>query len=361
MQDAKHTPLYDHHAKHGGKLVEYGGWALPVQYEGIVAEHKAVREGCGLFDVSHMGELTVEGERSQAFLNHMCTNDFADMPVGRCRYSPVCYPDGGTVDDVIVYKRGEDNYLVIVNAANTQKDDEWFQTHAARFGGVTVRNVSDDVAQLALQGPAYREVLEKVGVKGALPVKPYTFADPLEVGGVACLVSTTGYTGEAGVEIYLRPADAGKLFDALIEAGAVPCGLGARDTLRFEASMPLYGHELGPDITPLEAGLKAFVKLDKPDFIGKQALLDTPPRRRRIGLELLDKGIAREHCPVLDAKENLVGETTSGGPAPTLGRNMAMALVELAVAKEDTFFVQVRGRSLRAKRVPLPFYRSVTK
>lgn len=357
MQDAKRTPLYEKHIKHGGKMVEFGGWALPVQYSGIIGEHQAVREGAGLFDVSHMGEVTVTGKGSLPFLNYVCTNDFTGMEVGRCRYSPMCYEDGGTVDDLIVYKRGEDDYLVIVNAANTQTDYAWMTEHAGRFEGLTLKNISDDVAQLALQGPKYREVLDKVGVRGALPVKPYTFMDPMEIGGVSCLVSTTGYTGEQGVEIYTKPEDAGRLFDRLIEAGATPAGLGARDTLRFEASMPLYGHELGRDITPLEAGLGMFVKLDKPDFIGRQALRDNPPQRRRIGLELLDKGIAREHCPVLDSKENIVGETTSGGFAPTLGRNMAMALVRADVAGEETFFIQVRGRSLRAKRVRLPFYK----
>lgn len=361
MQEAKRTPLYAHHVKHGGKMVEFGGWALPVQYGGIHAEHKAVREGAGVFDVSHMGEITVRGEGALDFLNYVCTNDFTDMQTGRCRYSPMCYPEGGTVDDVIVYMRGESNYLLIVNASNTQKDYDWLVQHAAKHRDVDVINVSDDYAQLALQGPKYLEVLDKVGYKGELPVKPYTFVDPVEVGGFECLVSTTGYTGEAGVELYLRPQDAGALFDRLIDAGAVPAGLGARDTLRFEASMPLYGHELGENITPLEADLSMFVKMDKPDFIGKKALKDTPPQRRRIGLEIIDKGIAREHCPVLDAHENIVGETTSGSPAPALGKNMAMALVRMDVAKEDTFFIQVRGRSLRAKRVKLPFYRAVTK
>lgn len=361
MQDAKQTPLYDSHIKHGGKMVEFGGWALPVQYTNILEEHKAVREDVGLFDVSHMGEVTAEGADALAFLNYLCTNDFTGMEVGRCRYSPMCYPDGGTVDDLIVYKRNEDNYLIIVNASNTQKDFEWFQQHAAKYRDLTVKNISHDVAQLALQGPNFRAVLDKVGYKGALPVKPYTFVESFELGGITCLVSTTGYTGEPGVEIYLQPQDAGKLFDMLVQAGAKPAGLGARDTLRFEASMPLYGHELSKDITPLEAGLKMFVKLDKPDFIGKEALAAAVPPRRRIGLELIDKGIAREHCPVLDSQGNPVGETTSGGPAPTIGKNMAMAVVTVDAAKEDDFFIEVRGRSLRAKKVKMPFYKSVTK
>lgn len=359
MQEAKHTPLYDNHIKMGGKMVEFGGWALPVQYSAILAEHKAVREACGLFDVSHMGEVSVKGKGALAFLNNICTNDFTEMEIGRCRYSPMCYPDGGTVDDVIVYKRGAERYLVIVNASNTEKDFAWMQEHAT--DDVELENISENVAQLALQGPTYRDVLANVIVEGDLPEKPYTFAENVLMDGIVCLVSKTGYTGEPGLEIYVRPSDAGRLYDILVEAGAVPCGLGARDTLRFECSMPLYGHELSQDITPLECCLKSFVKMDKPDFIGKAALAANPPQRKRIGLELLDKGIAREHCPVLDAQGNVVGETTSGGPAPTLGKNMAMALVTNEAADMEELFIEVRGRKLRAKRVKLPFYKSQNK
>ena len=359
MQEAKHTQLYDNHIKMGGKMVEFGGWALPVQYSAILAEHKAVREACGLFDVSHMGEVSVKGKGALAFLNNICTNDFTEMEIGRCRYSPMCYPDGGTVDDVIVYKRGAERYLVIVNASNAEKDFAWMQEHAT--DDVELENISENVAQLALQGPTYRDVLANVTVEGDLPEKPYTFAENVLMDGIVCLVSKTGYTGEPGLEIYVRPSDAGRLYDILVEAGAVPCGLGARDTLRFECSMPLYGHELSQDITPLECGLKSFVKMDKPDFIGKAALAANPPQRKRIGLELLDKGIAREHCPVLDAQGNVVGETTSGGPAPTLGKNMAMALVTNEAADMEELFIEVRGRKLRAKRVKLPFYKSQNK
>lgn len=359
MQDARQTPLYANHLKLGGKMVAFGGWALPVQYSAILAEHKAVREACGLFDVSHMGEVTAEGPDALSFLNRLCTNDFTGMDDGRCRYSPMCYPDGGTVDDLIVYKRGEGKYLIIVNAANCEKDFAWMREHAA--GAVTLANISDTVAQLALQGPLYREVLAKAGVEGELPEKVYTFAEDIRIAGVPCLVSKTGYTGEPGVEIYLKPEDAGRLHDALIEAGAAPCGLGARDTLRFECAMPLYGHELSKDITPLECGLKSFVKLDKPEFIGKEALAAAAPKRRRIGLELLDKGIAREDCPVKDLQGRVIGRTTSGGPAPTLGKNLAMAIVDAGALEAEAFLIEVRGRDLRAKRVKLPFYKSQNK
>lgn len=359
MQDAKHTPLYENHVRLGGKMVEFGGWALPVQYSAILAEHRAVREDCGLFDVSHMGEIAVKGEKALDFLNLLCTNDFSGMENGRCRYSPMCYPSGGTVDDLIVYKRSDGNYLVIVNASNCEKDFAWMREHLTE--GAFIENVSDRFAQLALQGPSYRKVLQKAGYTGELPEKPYAFTEDMTIAGAPCLVSSTGYTGEPGVEIYLEPGLAPALHGALIAAGALPCGLGARDTLRFECAMPLYGHELSADITPLECGLKSFVKLDKPDFIGKAALLQSPPKHRRIGLMLLDKGIAREHCPVYDGKGALVGQTTSGGPAPTLGQNCAMALVTLEAFEEAELFIEVRGRKLRAQRVKLPFFKSLNK
>jgi len=358
MEEAKKTPLYDVHVALGGKMVEFGGWALPVQYSTILAEHRAVREDCGLFDVSHMGEIIVRGEGSLAFLNHLCTNDFTGMENGRCRYSPICYENGCAVDDLIVYKRADNDYLVIVNAANCDKDYAWMCEHQTE--GVTLANVSAQVAQLALQGPAYREVLAKVGYTGELPTKVYTFNEQMTIAGFPCLVSRTGYTGEPGVEIYLNPCDAPALHQALREAGALPCGLGARDTLRFECSMPLYGHELSPEITPLECGLKTFVKMDKPEFIGKEALT-AAPTRRRIGLILVDRGIAREHYPVLDAQGNTVGHVTSGMPAPTLGKNAAMALVSLEAAAAEELFIEVRGKALRAQRVPLPFFKTANK
>ena len=354
MDNNKKTPLYENHVALGGKMVAYGGWSLPVQYSAILAEHKAVREHCGVFDVSHMGEITVEGTDALAFLQMICTNDFANLAVGRCRYSPVCYANGGTVDDVIVYKRAENAYLVIVNASNCEKDEAWFTSHAQ--GDVRIENISDQVAQIALQGAAYREVLAKCKVEGELPERPYAFTENIRINGMPCLVSTTGYTGEPGLEIYLRPQDAKALHMAMVQAGATPCGLGARDTLRFECGMPLYGHELSADITPLECGLQSFVKLTKDAFIGKEALL-APRKRMRIGLRLMDKGIARENCKVFNQDGEEVGFTTSGGPALTLGYHAAMALVGAAAAKEDTFFIEVRGRTLRAERVKLPFYK----
>ena len=362
MEEGKRTPLYQNHVQYGGKMVEYGGWVLPVSYSSIVKEHQAVRESCGVFDVSHMGEITVKGPAALSFLNEITTNDFSNLRDGRCRYSPVCYESGGTVDDVIVYRRRDEEYLVVVNAANIEKDYGWFVAHQGAWhkDGVTIENISDQVAQIALQGPKYLEVLSKLSIDGKLPDKMYAFTDSMKIEEIQCLVSKTGYTGEPGVEIYLPPADAERLHSLLVEAGALPCGLGARDTLRFECAMPLYGHELAQDITPLECGLASFVKMDKPFFIGKEAL-EKPVARKRIGLELIDKGIAREHCPVLDANGGPAGFTTSGGPAPSVGKNVAMALVSAEAAEQEEFLIEVRGRRLHAKKVRLPFYRSAAK
>lgn len=360
MQDAKRTPLYELHEKLGGKLVEFGGWALPVSYTTILAEHKAVREACGLFDVSHMGEFALSGSGATDFLNKMLTNDFTNMEIGRCRYSPMCYDDGGTVDDLLVAKRRETRYMIIVNASNAEKDFAWLTEHLT--GDVQLEDVSANTALLALQGPLFRDVLNKAGFEGDLPDKPYRFSEHAMIAGKPCLVATTGYTGEPGIEIYLRPGDATFVAEALLEAGSVPCGLGARDTLRFECSMPLYGHELAKDITPLECGLSSFVKLQKPmDFIGKAALASAPVMRKRIGLEILDRGIAREGCPVLLENGEVVGVTTSGGPAPTIGKNMAMALVTIDAAEQENFMIEVRGRKLKAQKTRLPFFKSTNR
>ncbi len=353
------TPLYDAHVALGGKIVDFGGFALPVQYSSILEEHKAVRENCGLFDVSHMGELRVTGENAFMYLQNMLTNDITTMTPGRCRYSMVCYENGGTVDDVLVYKFSDTNYLVIVNASNTVKDYEWFRDHT--IDGMTLENESEAWAQVALQGPRFLDVLTAVGFNGELPQKNYTFNPQMTVAGISCLVSRTGYTGEDGIEIYCASKDAMALHKALMDAGTpigmLPCGLGARDTLRFEASMPLYGHELSSEITPLETGIGFAVKLDKSDFIGKAALVKSnPPKRMRIGLKLIDRGVAREHLPVF-LGDRQVGFVTSGGIAPTLGGNYAMALVDSDVACESEFSIEVRGKKLAAQNIPLPFYK----
>ncbi|NLV59406.1 MAG: glycine cleavage system aminomethyltransferase GcvT [Clostridiales bacterium] len=354
------TPLYEKHIQHGGKIVPFAGYYLPVQYPaGVIAEHKAVREGVGLFDVSHMGEVAFEGRDALANLQNLLCNDFASLAIGRVRYSPMLNPQGGVVDDVLVYRLGEESYWMVVNAANRHKDVAHILAH--RFGEVTITDVSDQYCQLALQGPKAEAVLGALLPAQSIPQRYYSFVPEADVAGVRCLVSRTGYTGEDGFELYAQAQDAGDLFDALLKAGAAYglqlCGLGSRDTLRMEAAMPLYGHEMDESVSPLETGLGHFVKLDKPDFIGKAALLAAgEPKRARVGLTITGRGIAREHYPVLREQQQ-VGITTSGTFIPTLDAPVAMALVETSCQALGTkLFVDIRGKAVEAEVVPLPFY-----
>lgn len=355
------TPLYESHLKYGGRIVEFAGWELPVQYEGIIAEHRAVRETAGLFDVSHMGEITFKGSNAENQLQYLLTNDFSKMQPGDIHYSPMCYEHGGTVDDVLVYKLAQDDFLVVVNASNKDKDYSWMIENNKYTADI--EDVSDCYAQLALQGPKAEEILSKVVNKAVIPQRYYTFA-VVTLFDRRCILSRTGYTGEDGFEIYLNPADAPLLWETLMEEGEdlglSPAGLGARDTLRLEAAMPLYGHELTEDISPLEAGLGRFVKLEKPDFIGKAALTAQKAAglaRKRCGLEILDKGIARDGALVLlDGKQ--IGVVTSGTKAPWLDRTIAMAIVDSQYTAPGTeVTVDVRGRALKASVIKLPFYK----
>ena len=355
------TPLYDCHVAGGGKIVPFAGYLLPVQYPtGVIAEHMAVRDHAGLFDVSHMGEVLITGPDAFTNIQNLFTNDFTSMTDGKVRYSPMCYEDGGVVDDLIVYRYNQEKYLVVVNASNRHKDVEWMKSHL--FGDVKLEDISDRVAQIALQGPASVKILSKLTGGQELPVKFYTFRDPVLVDGISCIVSTTGYTGESGYECYCDPADAPKLWNALLKAGEdeglIPCGLGARDTLRLEAAMPLYGHEMDENVTPLETGLRSYVKMGKEDFIGKKALEEkAEPKRTRIGLKITGRGIAREHCDVYWNGQK-IGATTSGTHCPYLGYAIAMALVESPSPEIGTAVeIDVRGRKIAAEIVPLPFYK----
>ena len=354
------TPLYERHLACGGRIVPFAGYLLPVQYPtGVIAEHMAVRERCGLFDVSHMGEVVLEGPDALANLNRIVTNDYTGMEAGRVRYGLMCRENGGCVDDLLVYKLRDDKYFVVVNAGNRAKDVEWIRSHLR--GDVTFTDVSDTIAQLALQGPRAPEILRKL--TAALPGKYYSFLSGVEVAGIGgAIVSRTGYTGSEGYEIYVGAAEGPRLWDALLAAGRdeglIPCGLGARDTLRLEASMPLYGHEMDETVTPFEAGLGMGVKMSKPDFIGRAALEAAgAPRRERVGLEVTGRGIVRERQDVF-AGGRLVGRTTSGTHCPFVGKALAMALVEtgsLPLGAEAE--VDVRGRRVAVRAVPMPFYR----
>lgn len=355
------TPLYDSHVALGGKMVPFAGYILPVQYPtGVIAEHMAVRTACGLFDVSHMGEVMFTGPDALNNIQNLVTNDMCNMVDGQVRYSPMCNEHGGVVDDLIVYRMGEGRYMMVVNASNKEKDVSWMSQHL--FGNVHMEDVSDETAQVALQGPRAGEIIARLAKEEDIPKKYYYFVEKGTVGGISCIISRTGYTGESGFELYCKNADAAKLWQLLLvtgkDLGLIPCGLGARDTLRLEAAMPLYGHEMNDDITPLETGLGAYVKMNKPDFIGKAALLEKgEPKTARVGLQMTDRGIAREHCAVFQG-EKQVGTTSSGTFCPYLNQAVAMALVDKVVSELGTQVeVDVRGRRIAAKVVPLPFYK----
>ena len=356
------TPLYDAHVKAGGKIVPFAGYLLPVQYgTGVITEHMAVREKAGLFDVSHMGEVLCQGKDALANLQKLLTNDFTNMVDGQARYSPMCNENGGTVDDLIVYKRGDNDYFIVVNAANKDKDYQWMLDH--QFGEVTFTDASSQYGQIALQGPKAMEILKKLTAEENIPKKYYHAVFDTEVAGIPCIISKTGYTGEDGVELYLASENAEKMWDALLEAGKdeglIPCGLGARDTLRMEAAMPLYGHEMDDEISPLETGLKIAVKMGKEeDFIGKKAMEERgEPKITRIGLKVTGRGIIREHQDIY-VGEKKIGHTTSGTHCPFLGYPIAMALVDAgSVEIGNKVEVDVRGRKVEAEVIALPFYK----
>ena len=354
------TPLYDAHVKAGGRIVPFAGYLLPVQYEGVIAEHMAVREKAGLFDVSHMGEITLKGKGALASLNHLLSNDYTKMPLGKVRYGILCNEEGGVKDDLLVYKFGEEDYFIVVNASNRHKDYAWMKDHI--LGDTEIKDISDEIAQVALQGPLSRDIMKKVMKEEDIPEKYYTAKRDVDIAGMNCIISYTGYTGEAGYEIYTTNENAQKLWDLLLkegeEFGLRPCGLGARDTLRLEASMPLYGHEMDEDISPLETGLDYGVKMNKEDFIGKKAIEEKgEPKICRVGLRIVDKGVLREHQDIY-VGEDKIGHTTSGTYSPLFKTSIAMALIDKKYSDIGTIVeVDVRGRRLKAEVVPMPFYK----
>lgn len=356
----KKTPLYERHVSMQGRIVPFAGYLLPVQYSaGLVPEHLAVRTKAGLFDVSHMGEILITGKDALKNVNRIFTNDFSGMYDGQVRYSPMCNDNGCVLDDMIIMKYTDEKYLAVVNASNREKDAEWIGKNIT--GDTEMKDISDDYAQVALQGPASENILMKITAKDNIPVKYYTFIADVPVAGVNCTISRTGYTGEHGYEILCAPADAEKLWDALLEAGKpdglIPCGLGARDTLRLEAGMPLYGHEMDETVSPLEAGLSFAVKMTKDDFIGKKAL-EKPVARKRIGIKVTSRGIVRENSNVF-SEGLLIGKTTSGTLLPYCDYAGAMALINASadVKTGTAVSVDVRGRILDAEVITLPFYK----
>lgn len=359
--ELKRTPLYDLHVKYGGKIVPFAGYELPVQYgSGVVKEHNAVREKAGLFDVSHMGEIIVSGPDALKNINEILTNDFTGMVDGQARYSVMCNEKGGCVDDLIVYKYIDDVYFLVVNAANKDKDYQWMLDH--KFGDVQMKDISDEVAQIAIQGPAAQSIMEKLADASSIPEGYYHSVFNAEAAGIKCCISRTGYTGEDGFEIYLAADDAAKMWEALMEAGEeeglIPCGLGARDTLRMEASMPLYGHEMDEEKNPIEAGLGFAVKRKKESFIGKEFLPTKEElKRKRVGLKVSGRGIIREEMEVfVDGKK--IGMTTSGTHCPYIGQAIGMALLDIEYTEIGTeVIVSVRGREVPCEIIPMPFYK----
>jgi len=357
----KRTPLFNNHLESKGKLIDFGGWELPVEYSGIRTEHDAVRNAAGLFDVSHMGEITVTGEAAEEYLQNIVTNDISVLSNYQICYTTMCYPDGGVVDDLLVYKYSNKKYLLVVNASNTEKDYEWLDTHSIE--NVTIKNVSDEYSQLAIQGPKAQEILQKLSDMDLNEIEFYHFADNVKIREINALVSRTGYTGEDGFEIYLPSAEGPILWDLLLESGKdfglIPAGLGARDTLRFEAALPLYGQEIDKDITPLEAGLGFCVKLSKEKFIGREALAKQKSeglKRKLAGFEMTERGIPRSHYQVYaDGKK--IGYVTTGSLSPTLNKNIGLALLDIDYTKEGTEIeVEIRNKKVKAKIIKKPFY-----
>jgi aminomethyltransferase len=363
----KSTPFNARHRHHKAKMVDFGGWDMPVEYSGLIAEHMAVRTGVGLFDVSHMGEIQFRGPGSLDAVQHISMNDASKLAIGQAHYSALLTPAGTFVDDILVHKLSDNDYLLVVNAGTSDKDFAWIHKYMAPFR-THVSNYSPHYSQLAIQGPRAVETLAKLTSTDLGAIKNYRFSWG-EVNGVPnVLIARTGYTGEDGFEIYFPsdPAIGEKMWDAILAAGAefgiVPCGLGARNTLRLEAGMSLYGHEISEDTTVFEAGLERFCKLDKGvDFVGRDALVaakEQPLPRKLVGLEVIERGIARDGYRVLDATGNAIGVVTSGSPAPFLKKNIALAYVPPQHSELGTeLAVEVRNAPVKAKVVPVPFYK----
>jgi aminomethyltransferase len=358
----KRTPLYDIHVKAGARMVPFGGWEMPVQYTSIVEEHRAVRAAVGLFDVSHMGEFEVEGPEALAALQDLTTNDLGALEPGQVQYSLLCYPEGGIVDDLTLYRLGPQRFMMTVNAANIDKDWAWVTERSAARRGALWRNVSAETALIAVQGPRAEAVVGRLADRDVAAIGYYRFATGA-VAGARALMSRTGYTGEDGFELYVGAADATRLWQALLEAGAGdgarPIGLGARDTLRLEMRYALYGNDIDQTTNPIEAGLGWVVKLAKGEFVGRKAIERVKtegPRRRLVGLEMADRAVARHGYPVLKDGQ-ATGIVTSGSYGPSVDKSIALAYVDTAHAAVGTELgVDIRGQARPARVVKTPFH-----
>jgi len=361
------TALNAVHRQLGARMVDFGGWDMPVEYSGLIAEHMAVRTGVGLFDVSHMGDIQLRGPESLHAIQHICMNDASKLQVGQAQYSAMLYPQGTFVDDVIVHKFSDNDYLIVINAGTREKDYGWIKSNAQKFH-CHVSDYSDYYTQLAIQGPKAAETLQKLTKVDLSTIKFYWFKWGTVCGLPNTLIARTGYTGEDGFEIYIPSDEATskRVWEEILEAGKefgiIPCGLGARNTLRLESALSLYGHEISETVNVFEAGLDRFCKLEKGPFIGSEALQRVVeqggPQKKLVGLETLERGIARDGYGVFDEGGTQIGLVASGSPAPFLKKNIALAFVprEYAVLDKEVF-VQVRTTMVRAKVVLTPFYR----
>jgi len=363
------TALNAVHRKMGAKMVEFNGWDMPVEYPsagGIIAEHNAVRTGVGIFDVSHMGDIRLQGPQALAAVQHISMNDASRLAIGQAQYSAMLYPQGTFVDDVIVHRLGEDEYLLVINAGTREKDFDWVRDHTRQFD-CSVENLSDDFTQIAVQGPKGVELLQKLTDADLAAVKFYWVTRGTVCGLKNILIARTGYTAEDGFEIYVPSDDAtsamvwNQLLEMGMEFGAKPCGLGARNTLRLEGKLPLYGHEISDTINVWEAGLERFCKMEKPEFVGRAALQEARTeglKRTLVGLEMIGRGIARDGYKVLDEGGGEIGYVTSGSFAPFLKKNIALAYVPPGFSDVgSTVNVEIRGQGVRAQVVPTPFYK----
>ena len=364
----KSTPLNAVHRAMGAKMVDFGGWDMPVDCCGLTAEHMAVRTSVGVFDVSHMGDIQLRGPGSLAAVQKLCMNDASKLQVGQAHYSAMLYPNGTFVDDVVVHKLSDNDYLIVINAGTREKDVQWVRSQIGSMPGVHVNDFSDYYTQIAIQGPRAAETLQKLTSVDLSQIKNYWFTWGQVSGLHNVMIARTGYTGEDGFEIYIpsdEPTSArvwGEVLEAGKEFGILACGLGARNTLRLEAAMALYGHEISDTINVFEAGLGRYAKLDKGDFVGRDALVkiqeEGGPKRKLVGLEMIERGIGRDGYPVFSLDGKRLGEITSGSPAPFLKKNIALAYVPVENSALDTEVnVEIRGQMVKAKVVPTPFYK----
>ncbi len=371
----KRTALYEEHKRLGGRLIDFGGWELPVQYTGVIDEHQTCRNAAALFDVSHMGEVLVEGPGSEEFLNYLVTNDVSKLAIGQAQYSAMCNHEGGIVDDLVIYRRAQYRFFVVVNASNTEKDFAWMSKIYQDGGwnkksGLILKNVSDQYTQIAFQGPKAAQILQTLTSADLSSIKTYWFTESTLLNGIPAIIARTGYTGEDGFELYVEWDRGPEVWRALLEAGAIfgvkACGLGARDTLRLEMKYALYGHELTDLTNPLEAGLGWVTKLSKNDFVGKAAIVALKEKgieRALVGLKLTGAGIPRQGYAVYtEDGAQKIGELTSGTQSPMLKQSIGVAYVAVPHSKIGTkIAVEIRGTKVPAEVIATPFYKKQNK